>query len=94
MKRLVTSGLVLAAGLGFSACGSSSHTTTDTTPHTQSYKDGWNMAVLTNHGDMRYYVGHCNHIYDLDSLPSDLRSEFIAGCKDAGKTLKTYNSTH
>jgi len=80
MKRIVIVGLVLAAGLGLSACGSH--------PATQSYIDGWDSkAQFNTYGTS----ANCEDIY-LGS--SDIHSEFIAGCEDAGDSRQTYAQSH
>jgi len=87
MKRLAAIGLVLAAGLGLSACGSH--------PATKSYIDGWNAQVLINTEQTIWTT--CNEAYKADDLPygNDLWSDFKAGCDAAGVlATQTYQATH
>lgn len=90
MKRIAAIGLVLAAGLGLSACGSH--------PITQSYIDGWDAKAQANAGDATgvavYPDSSCSDVFDGLSNGSDIRSDFEAGCQDAGSTTQDYNSSH
>jgi hypothetical protein len=86
MRRLTAVFIVLVSGFGLSACGS--------TTHTQSYKDGWNMRAFTNTVQLLYVLNDCSKIYEYYAYARDLRSDFIAGCQDAGKTNDTYNERH
>ena len=93
MKRIAAIGLVLTAGLGLSACGSSSSPTA-------SYLDGWNETAALNGHPYGWYLDgtaifpglSCNAIYDYLANGYDLRSEFISGCEAAGKTTQSYGS--
>jgi len=83
VKRLAAIGLVLAAGLGLSACGSH--------PATKSYIDGWNAQVDIN---TRNIPWTCSVEYE-SYYSNDFWSDFKAGCDAAGfDATQTYQATH